>query len=272
MGDTLKKTDILPHLKTAWLGRNYHYFPEIGSTNSELRRRYVTEALPAGTLFVTDFQAAGKGRLARKWVVPANSSLLLSLLLNPKWPAEKGQWLTMIGCLAVINAVKSVTGLTVKIKWPNDLMLDVENEWRKFAGILVEGEMADGMLETAVYGMGVNVNISKSQLPEAKTAPTSLMIASGQKVDRVALLISFLTHFEAQYEKAMQGESPHEAWRQELITLGQPVEVAQLHNRTVLRGTAVDIDSYGRLKVQDDLGEIHLIYAGDVSLRGHFDN
>ncbi len=272
MGEKLHESHILPLLKTNWLGKHYTFFEEVDSTNTQLKKTAVQQDLPEGAIFITDYQIEGKGRHQRRWVTPRQSALLFSLLFKPQWPAEQSAWLMMIGCIAAAEAIQELLQLDVKVKWPNDLVLLQNGEWHKFTGILVEGSLGqDGQLETAVYGMGINVNINEDELPEAVTPPTSLKIASGQNVDRVKLLCLILEKMERLYEQARQGGAPVEDWRKLVITLGQSVEVAQLGNHDVLRGTAVDVNSVGHLIVKDNSGVLHTVQAGDVTLRGNFD-
>lgn len=271
MGNELQKAHISALLTTNWLGRSYQHFPEIGSTNVAIRQADSDGAVAEGTIFITEYQSAGKGRLNRKWEVPKETSLLFSLLFRPNWPAERAQWLTMVGCLAVIEAIETLTAVTVKIKWPNDLVLWQNDVWHKFVGILVEGEVVDGQMKTAVIGIGINVNIPAHQLPQANTPPTSLMVAVGEKIGREKLLATILNKFEPLYNQAHSGESPLEKWKEKLITIGQNVTVTQLNNHNQILGIAVDIDPYGQLIVQDQNGQKHTVQAGDVTLRNHID-
>jgi BirA family biotin operon repressor/biotin-[acetyl-CoA-carboxylase] ligase len=121
-------------------------------------------------------------------------------------------------------------------------------------------------LRYAVVGLGLNVNMTAAQLPAGVTPVTSLLAASGARVERRALLLAFLERMEAWYDLAAAGRSPREAWQERLITIGQPVRAA--FGGEVVVGTAVGIDEFGQLIVEDGAGQIHIITAGDVTLRG----
>ncbi|MEM7334533.1 MAG: biotin--[acetyl-CoA-carboxylase] ligase [Chloroflexota bacterium] len=260
-------------LKTRWLGQHYTFFKEIGSTNTELKTAATRAELPEGTVYLTNFQSAGKGRHQRSWVAPPSTSLLFSVLFRPDWPAVQSSWLMMIGCLAASEAIAELVGLDVRVKWPNDLVILQNGAWHKFTGILVEGDVHnDGQLKTAVYGMGMNVNLEAADLPEAITPPTSLKIASGQLVNRTELFCLILEKMELLYEQTKQGASPVADWRKLLVTLGQPVTVTRLGNQARLQGTAVNVDEVGHLIVLDNQGQHHTVQAGDVTLRSNFDN
>jgi BirA family transcriptional regulator, biotin operon repressor / biotin---[acetyl-CoA-carboxylase] ligase len=269
----LSQTAVLAALQTKWLGRNCYYEPVVGSTNELLQRAVVggtAVSSPDGTLYLTDYQSAGRGRLQRQWQAPPGTCLLLSLLLRPNWPAEQANWLTMLTALAAAEALEAAAGLPIHLKWPNDLMLYHHRAWRKVGGILLEGNLDEsGRLGSAVVGLGLNVNIPPGQLPEASTPATSLLAATGQEIDRLRLLADLLLRLEGYYETAVAGQSPQPAWNERVLTLGQAVRVTQRSGdvTTVIEGTAEATDQWGSLLVRDASGKLHTISAGDVTLR-----
>jgi BirA family transcriptional regulator, biotin operon repressor / biotin---[acetyl-CoA-carboxylase] ligase len=265
----LNEAAIRAALTTAWLGRNYHYVENISSTNDRLKEWAAGDrALPEGTVLLAGFQSLGRGRMARRWEAPPETSLLFSVLLRPGWPAEQGNRLTMLAGVAVAEAVESVTGLTVRLKWPNDIMVEHNGRWRKTGGLLNDAALdTDGTLASAVLGIGLNVNIPAADLPAASTPATSLLIARGQPVARLPLLIACLERLEHHYDSARRGRSPWSVWNERLITLGQAVTVTSAGTGESLIGLAEATDEVGRLIVRDQFGRRHVIAAGDVTLR-----
>ena len=268
MNDLITQTAVFPHLHTRWLGHTYHYFPAIGSTNSYLKEQ---TTLPHGTVAITDFQVAGRGRFGRIWQAPTKSALLFSVLLHPNWEAERVAWLGMIAGLAVCEAVAAVVGLEPQIKWPNDVMLRQGETWRKVCGMLVEAEwgvndcLANGRLASAIIGIGLNVNVAATDLPPTGT---SLQLAGGQPVARRLLLCHLLQRLEYRYEAADRGESPQRDWAEKLVTLGQRVVITAVHaTHPPIEGIAEATDPWGQLIVRDTNGHIHIVAAGDVTLR-----
>lgn len=270
MIDDLSPTNVQQVLPTAWLGRTYLYLPETSSTNDLLREQASAQdsSPPAGTVLLTDFQQSGRGRLDRRWQAPRGSSLLFSVLLLPRWPPEQFAWLTMIAGLAVTEAVTEQVGLAARIKWPNDGVLHVEGRWRKYCGILVESALAaSGETESAVVGIGVNVNIQPAELPETSFPATSLLIAKGELVSRLDLLAAMLGRLEHHYERAQKGHSPQQAWQERLIYMHECVVVRSGDGRTQSTGLLTGTDAQGRLLLEDDQGQVRAIAAGDLSLR-----
>lgn len=102
-------------------------------------------------------QTAGRGRLGRPWISPAQQNIYLSLSWYFKKPVAElaGLSITVGECL--VNALKDF-GITQKftIKWPNDLLYNNQ----KFCGILIETTAIDKNHTVAVIGIGLNVNYS----------------------------------------------------------------------------------------------------------------
>lgn len=273
----LSATAVQSQLATRWIGRHYHYLAQVDSTNTRLQEMLAMGVAhgpldpPAGTVITADYQTAGRGRLARRWEAPARTSLLFSVLFHPGWPAEQGMWLTMIGGVATAEAIEAMVGIPVQLKWPNDLLVEVEGSWRKVAGLLLDTQFdAAGNLSKAILGIGINVNQTAEQLPDAPYPPTSLRLAAGHILSRRALLVSCLERLEKHYEAAVNGRSPRNAWYNRLITIGRVVTVSTNPangTATYLEGTAEDVDQWGRLLVRTPSGELHRVAAGDVSLR-----
>lgn len=263
----LTPKEIQNILTTSWLGRNFHYLTAVASTNN-LLKELAGERVPAGTMVLTDFQSQGKGRLNRRWEAPPGTSLLVSLLFRPNWPAQQAHWLTMIAGIAAVSAVREETNLTPALKWPNDLVIQVNGQWRKFGGLLLEANFENDRLTYAVLGSGINVNIPLEALPEANTPATSLLAVVGQPVNRLPLLNRYLLALERLYESAESGQSPHSTWRDLLMTLGRPVRASGQPLPTPIEGLAKDVDEWGRLLIEDENGRLHTLAVGDITLRG----
>jgi BirA family transcriptional regulator, biotin operon repressor / biotin---[acetyl-CoA-carboxylase] ligase len=271
MMDELQETTVSQALSTRWLGKTCQILPEVGSTNDYLKqmiRQGDGQTPLAGFVLLTDFQRQGRGRLGRRWQAPPKTSLLLSMLFRPNWPAEQMNWFTMLTSLAAAEAIAAHTNLSVGIKWPNDLMVRQAAVWHKVGGILLEGDFAaNGRLQWAIVGVGINVNIPTNQLPEGATPATSLLAATGQPVPRLPLLSTFLERVEQLVTLAENGRSPQPTWQNKLITLGQPVRVTYSQSSQSFSGVAEATNAAGHLLVRDSAGTLHTVTAADVTLR-----
>ena len=262
MSDRLTREAILAALETAFVGRNLEVYDAIGSTNARAVD-WAHEDAPDGALVIADEQTAGRGRLGRRWHAPPGSALLFSLVLRPDLTPMQAQRATMLCSSAAVEAIGAVTGLTARIKWPNDIVI----EGKKVGGVLTELGLAGRELAFVVVGMGLNVNLDPAQIPEALAPPTSLQAERGAPVPRLPLLAALLQAVEARYTALGQGWSPHEEWRDHLATLGQPVQVGTPEE--VIVGVAEDVNADGALLVRTPEGALRTVLVGDVTLRGY---
>ena len=236
------------------------YYPSLSST-SEVLKALAARGAPEGTLVITDQQTAGKGRLGRKWLASPGTSLLLSLLFRPDLAPNQAPRLTMICSLSIAEAIEGLTGLSVGLKWPNDIFI----RGKKAGGILTESGTTGGHLDYVIVGMGLNVNLAVSALPELRGMATSLSQELGREVARLELLWGILAEIEARYDSLKRGESPHEEWAARLITLGREVQVTTPD--AVLVGRAEGVDADGALILCLPDGQRRRVLAGDVTLR-----
>jgi len=247
-------------LKTDLIGQSIVYCSSIGSTNQALKE-LAAQGAPEGTLVVADEQTAGRGRLGRKWLAPPGTSLLLSLLFRPDLAPNQAPRLTMICSLAMADAIEGLTGLPVGLKWPNDILI----RGKKAGGILTESGTTGEHLDYVVVGMGLNVNLDISDLPELRDMATSLSQELGQEVSRLELLWKILEGIEARYKSLRRGELLHEEWVARLINLGCEVQVATPQG--VLAGWAEGVGTDGALVLRTPDGRRERILAGDVALQ-----
>lgn len=268
--------DAIRHqLKAQTFGQSVVYMEQTSSTNTELKQLAQTGA-PEGLLYVADEQLSGRGRLKRSWNAPAGSSLLFSVLFRPGdfLKPIQTQRLTMLCALALADSIESLTELSIKLKWPNDLMAE---NGKKLCGILSEFELEGDQLSWVVVGLGLNVNLDFSNQTEpqansglslAQTA-TSLSMLLGRDTSalRVPILQRCLENIEHRYEALRQGQAPQQDWQRRLMGLGQPVTVTNVSSNERWAGTMVGVDENGALRVEQADGSIETIFAGDVTLK-----
>jgi BirA family biotin operon repressor/biotin-[acetyl-CoA-carboxylase] ligase len=254
---------IQPLLRTTTLGRDLRVFGEVGSTN-DMALVAGREGAPEGLAVLADRQTAGRGRLGRTWESPPGVGIYTSVLLRPRVSASLAPLLTLAAGIAVAEAIREVTGLLPRLKWPNDIQLD----GRKAAGVLAEGATLEGRLSEAVVGIGINVNQGMADFPTALgSSATSLRLALGRSVSRTALVAGLYNTLEHWYRVFCDEEWDLilESGRGRSAVLGQLVEVQSGNQRWW--GLAWDLDRDGSLIVRDGTGTLRRVVAGDVSIR-----
>lgn len=232
------------------------YHDSIDSTNR--RAREVATDGESDVVVLADEQTGGRGRLDRAWESPSGG-VWLSLALRPRVPIAHAPLFTLAAAVAVTRAAREA-GVDARIKWPNDVVVgrgsdgDASAE-RKLAGILTELEGEADRVDWLVVGVGNNVNVDASALPEGVDA-TSVQEQVGP-VDRRAFTQRLLEEF---HDLRTDLDAVLPTWREHATTLGKEVRV-ETPSGTV-EGEAVDVTFPGTLVV--DTGDERVtVTAGD---------
>ena len=260
-GSIYNETTIADQIHTKWAGKTVHFARETDSTNLWIKR-LAKEGASEGTLALAEFQSAGRGRLGRSWEVPEGTSVMMSILLRPKFEPQYAPTLTLVMGMAVAKAVKNL-GFDVSIKWPNDVVVS----HKKICGILTEMGVRDGKIDYAVIEVGINVNIREFPEEMADKA-TSLYLESGKEFDRSQIPGLVMEAFEEYYEKfaaTCDLSGLKEEYESILANYNQPVRVLA---KEPYEGVARGITDGGELLVEKTDGTIVAVSAGEVSVRG----
>ncbi len=252
------------------LGRRVRYLERAASTN-DVALQAGTADEPEGLLVLAEFQTQGRGRLGRRWHARPGECLLLSLLfrLPSDWVAF-ARWaarVTMLCGLAGVDAVRTVAGVSVALKWPNDFIVTRDVAWCKVGGMLTEVGMVGTRPAFLVVGVGLNVNVAPQDLACLAPNATSLQVEAGQYIDRVALLDAFLALADARYARLRAGWDPLPAWSQRLAWRGATVQVSGVNDGETVVGRMQGVDEAGALLLRLPDGVVQHFPVGDVTLR-----
>jgi BirA family transcriptional regulator, biotin operon repressor / biotin---[acetyl-CoA-carboxylase] ligase len=257
--DKLLPDEVLQGLKTRKFRGPVYHFETLDSTNNYAKELGARGA-PEGTLVTAEAQTGGRGRLGRTWNSPPGVGLYVSVVLRPMLPPMELPQITLTTAVAVVRAVRRLTGGTPGIKWPNDLLINGQ----KLGGILTEMETESDRIRHAVVGLGLNVN-NPDFPPELAATATSLIRVVGSPVPRVRLLQAWLEEFEDLYEQFLNRGFAEilPEWKDYTVTLGRPATVRQ--GSQVLRGQAVDVAPDGALLLRTLDGEIVRVTSGEIT-------
>ncbi len=193
--DTEKFNELLT---TSKFGRKLKYFDSIGSTNDysgELIKKSQDKDLKKldGMLVLAETQASGRGRFRRKWLSP-KGGLWFSLIIITDILPEELPNLTLITAFSISEALMDACGISIDIKWPNDLYYGEH----KLGGILSELKK-ESTLQIIILGVGINVNIDDQTLGELDNMATSIQKILGKAADRELIMAKILDNFERSY-------------------------------------------------------------------------
>ena len=241
------------------------YFAELPSTN-DVAATLARGGAAEGTVIVAGAQTAGRGRQGKDWFSPPDAGLYTSVVFRREGLAV----LTMMGGVALAEAVLSSTGFAVELKWPNDVIVRDQGTGtaRKLAGILAEASGSGAALDFVVVGFGLNVRGAAGVPLQLVRHATSIEEELGRPVDRGLVLAHVLRSIGLWRATALREgpESVLDRWR----------ELAPSHQGTVVevegasgwtRGTTEGIDETGALMVRTVHG-VERIVAGALRWEG----
>lgn len=201
-----------------------------------------------GTAVIAETQTQGRGRRGRVWKDAPGASLLLSVVVRTSLPAARLPTLSIAAGVAVAEALRAVSGLDARLKWPNDVLVG----GRKIAGVLLERH-------GDVVILGIGINVTPEAVPAELAAQATSIASEGATPDREALLAAVLetvAGWRTRLER--DGFEPLRArWTALAGMLGRRIAVDGIV------GTAAGLDADGALLVETDAGPARVL-AGDV--------
>ncbi len=258
--DTLTAREVKRGLATAVVGARVRCHRSIPST-MDAARRAAEGGAPEGTVVLAEQQTRGRGRFNREWVSQPGQNLSLSIVLRPT--LERMRSLNMAASVALVEAIRTTTGLSATVKWPNDVRV----QGKKVAGVLIEAHAVGDPAGYTVLGIGLNVNHDPTPSLPPPAEATSLAAAHGLPVDRLPVLQAFLRSLDALYAPEADDAALLQQWRKTLDTLGQRVRVAWGGDgATIAEGVAKDVTRNGDLVLRRDDGTTVSLNAGEVTV------
>ncbi len=270
--DSLDIDRLQASLQTRAFGRVLHYSPSTASTNADALtylQQPATTSTPHGLVILADCQTAGRGRRGRTWHSPPQGNLYTSVIVVPR-PKATGMapwltWVPLFSALAGADCLSQQTGLSVSVKWPNDLLI---NE-KKLGGILCEQTTTPDRTMAIVIGIGLNINAALNSFPEdLREGATTLSEQAGRQFDRVSILADLLCRLEQRMDRLfLDGPAGMvDEFTQRCSTLGKTVRVT-LEEKGVVQGIADSIGPDGCLRLRVTAGDLQTLSSALLEVR-----
>jgi BirA family biotin operon repressor/biotin-[acetyl-CoA-carboxylase] ligase len=215
------------------------------STNDEAAR-LADAGAPEGTVVWAREQTGGRGRRGRVWASPVGN-LYTSTILRPDCPAARAAELGFVSALAVADIVP--VGRAVRLKWPNDVLVD----GGKVAGILLESAISQtGAVQHVVAGIGINIGFAP-QAPDMRYPGAAL----GGSVE--AALEAFTAALVARLSRWRRDgfEQVRTAWLAKAGPIGAEVDVRL--GEELVRGRFKGLDGEGALLLETSSGPRRIV-------------
>jgi len=257
-------SDVQERLSTDCFGREMRGSEEVGSTNTAAAE-WAREGAPEGSVFVTEYQSAGRGRHGRTWTAKKGQNLTFSVVLRPALATDRFGLITVAASVAVAEAIDDfVSPQRATLKWPNDVLL----EGRKTCGMLLESSLLGGQAAEAVV-LGIGLNVNQTEFPdELVDSATSLRLAAGRAVPRAPLFAELLRRLEARYDAVETSgiDAVRDAFHDRLTSLEEPTTLRVSDAEAPIQGVVRGITDTGALRLDTPDGP-RVVHAGDATSR-----
>lgn len=228
-------------------------YKSLGSTNTkayQLAERGARE----WTVVVSEVQTRGRGRAGKTWV-SARGGLWFSVILRPSVGAGNAGLLQILAGVSARRAIEKVSGVKVRLKWPNDLVL-AEG---KLGGILVETKMVADAVSFAVLGIGINVNQPERSPPEGAV---SILSETSRRTSLQKLLAAVLQELRSDYDRLRSASELAAEWWRHCIHRDKTVRVEG--SNWVVIGLSTGLSNDGLLLVETRPGKVVTVTEGTL--------
>lgn len=222
------------------------------STNTRAKE-YVCKNDCERALFIANAQSAGRGRQGKSFYSPDSTGLYMTYVYKTDMALTDTVYITTAASVAVLEAIKQVSGKSPLIKWVNDIYLD----GKKICGILCETvtDYKTGRVTHLIIGVGINL--------ETTLFPKEIEGIAGSlgSVDKDMLLDLIVKNID---KYCANGAPFLETYRQNSLVIGK--DIVYVRNGVSHTARALGIDSNGGLVIGEN-GNVSVLSSGEISVK-----
>lgn len=247
-------------LSDNWKGLKVQSYDELTSTNDRVRN-HLKKNPEDDLLIISKKQTKGRGRSGRNFYSEIDHGLYFSMGIHPKdiQPEELPLY-TIAAATAIMQAVKEVLGIELKIKWVNDLFYN----GRKVSGILSEAitNPKTNRVSSLIVGIGVNIvgSFDEADTLTQQTAG-SLYEELPLKFNLNKLLGKFLIQFK-NYHEDLEARKFLPIYEKQLLGIGQ--EISYTRKNKKYYGVIQGINKQGHLQIKNKNREWIELLADEI--------
>ena len=229
------------------------HLEETASTNSVAKETPISR----DTVYIADRQTGGRGRLGRSFS-SMEGGIYMSIAYGASGGVQDSVNITVRCAVAVCRAIERKTGLSLGIKWVND----IHYSGKKLCGILAEGVLLpDGSVDRVVVGIGVNV--AKVDFPPEISGIAGAIEEFCDAPDRYELAAEIISEFYTAKEEDIASVLKY--YREKMLYIGECVTVHK--SGESFSAVPLGVDNDGRLIVKNELGMEMALDSAEVSVR-----
>lgn len=212
------------------------------------------------TIVCADEQTAGRGQQQHTWESERGKNITFSLVLHPDFlPIGHQYQLNKAVALGIADYLRAEGIADTAIKWPNDIYAGSH----KICGTLIANKLKGGRFESAICGIGLNVN--QTRFSDWIPNPTSMQLCTRKEYDTAEVLVQLTDSIAQRYQQLHHNDpSINNDYLSNLLNLNR--EATYRYHEREIRATITDVNRYGHLMLNTREGEEITCQLGEIQL------
>ena len=236
--------------------KNHIQLDVVSSTNLYLRKLIIDKSINENILVSTNYQEKGRGQRSNIWESEKNMNILISFLYVHTTNNYDLFKFNMLISLAIYDFLSKYFKTGLKIKWPNDLMINN----KKIAGVLVQNIESNFK---SIIGVGININ--QKEFKNFSPQATSFSNELNKEFNRNALILELMNNFENYLINYFQFNDLKNRYMLKIYKFKQQTNF--LNNLKEFKGEIINFNSSGEIIIKrgDEFlsfknGEVKMIF------------
>ena len=236
--------------------KNHIQLDDVSSTNLYLRKLIKDKSINENILVSTNYQEKGRGQRSNIWESEKNMNILISFLYVHKTNNYDLFKFNMLISLAIYDFLSKYFKTGLKIKWPNDLMINN----KKIAGVLVQNIESNFK---SIIGVGININ--QKEFKNFSPQATSFSNELNKEFNRNVLILELMNNFENYLINYFQFNDLKNSYMLKIYKFKQQTNF--LNNLKQFKGEIMNFNSSGEIIIKrgDEFlsfknGEVKMIF------------
>ena len=236
--------------------KNHIQLDDVSSTNLYLRKLIKDKSISENILVSTNYQEKGRGQRSNIWESEKNMNILISFLYVHTTNNYDLFKFNMLISLAIYDFLSKYFKTGLKIKWPNDLMINN----KKIAGVLVQNIESNFK---SIIGVGININ--QKEFKNFSPQATSFSNELNKEFNRNVLILELMNNFENYLINYFQFNDLKNSYMLKIYKFKQQTNF--LNNLKQFKGEIMNFNSSGEIIIKrgDEFlsfknGEVKMIF------------
>tara|TARA_B110000467_G_scaffold139095_1_gene138259 strand:+ start:1551 stop:2270 length:720 start_codon:yes stop_codon:yes gene_type:complete len=236
--------------------KNHIQLDDVSSTNLYLRKLIKDKSINENILVSTNYQEKGRGQRSNIWESEKNMNILISFLYVHTTNNYDLFKFNMLISLAIYDFLSKYFKTGLKIKWPNDLMINN----KKIAGVLVQNIESNFK---SIIGVGININ--QKEFKNFSPQATSFSNELNKEFNRNVLILELMNNFENYLINYFQFNDLKNSYMLKIYKFKQQTNF--LNNLKEFKGEIMNFNSSGEIIIKrgDEFlsfknGEVKMIF------------